>query len=244
MILKPYDMSLDLELDAVDLLINAVNHIKSTEGDNAENLLLSLGFQHRQLAMLDIISYIGDNVLPEEEENFKYVNGWSYINGEIVWELSEEGAEWIFSDQYEDDNGCYITEKVPFKNFSHYYHINSECSLKFIGYAWYSKSDNYISEFFDENCCFEWLVGNPVEVIDPDIITDAIVYSVNEDDEESRVFLKISEFAQNKHHFDVHNAHNTIYCVELKDKSGETKYILNCSDCYKVFSFIFSREEN
>ena len=142
-------------LRMMELLRAAVEQIEAFEEDEAENVLKGLGFTKNDLAEIRTQIHIND----EDKENVTMVEGKIFHNGEVVWILNSYGARYIFSDQEETERG-WVTECVPFKNYSHYIHIDKDRDEPlYTGYAWYSKNDSYIQSFDDLTECLDWLVG-------------------------------------------------------------------------------------
>lgn len=146
------------------LLKIAVQHIENFEDTESENVLRELGFTKDELVELNTTITLDKN----EERNLTMVNGWFIHNGEVIWNLSEAGFDFIFSDQIEDESSPvgYVTENIPFKNYSHYIYNNEFCDRKnggnaYICYAWYDKNNSYISEFNDLDEALNWLVPEP-----------------------------------------------------------------------------------
>lgn len=141
-------------LRMMELLRAAVGQIEAFEEDEAENVLKSLGFTEGDLEEIRNEIHISD----EDKKNMHMVNGHIFHDGEIVWILSKSGEKYIFSDEQETETG-YITECVPFKNYHHYVSIYESCGkYRYVGYAWYSKTESYIEEFNDFTVCLDWLV--------------------------------------------------------------------------------------
>lgn len=139
----------------MELLKAAVEHIEAFEDYEAENVLKSLGFTKKDLAKIKTEIHIND----EDKENIIMVKGKLFHNGEVVWILNKAGAEYIFSDQEETEKG-WMTECVPFKNYSHYIDIDEYRGQPlYTGYAWYGKNENYVESFHDMTECLNWLVG-------------------------------------------------------------------------------------
>ena len=143
------------KLKMMQLLKAAVGQIEAFEEDEAENVLKSLGFTKNDLAEIRTEIHIND----EDKENVVMVEGKIFHNGEVVWILNSYGAKYIFSDQKETEMG-WITECVPFKNYSHYIHIDEDRDKPlYTGFSWYSKIDSYVYDFSDLKECLDWLVG-------------------------------------------------------------------------------------
>lgn len=111
---------------------------------------------------ISFLNKVFENFLAEDDlKNCDMVTGFVIYNNEFVWVLSEKGADYIFSDQYEDEqNDGWITEKIPFKNYSHYIlppHVANNSN--YVCYAWYDKHNSYISEYNDYLSALDWLVG-------------------------------------------------------------------------------------
>lgn len=142
-------------LRMMELLRAAVKQIEAFEGDEAENVLKSLGFTKNDLAEIQTEIHIND----EDKENIIMVEGKIFHNGEVVWLLNKLGEKYIFSDQEETENG-WVTKCVPFKNYSHYIDIDEyrEQPL-YTGYAWYGENENYMESFHSLKECLDWLVG-------------------------------------------------------------------------------------
>lgn len=143
-----------------ELLKIAVQHIEDFEDTESKNVLMELGFTKDELTELNTTIALDKN----DEQNLAMVNRWFIHNGEVIWELSEAGHKFIFSDQREDDSSLvgWITENIPFKNYSHYiYHNEFGRGKEYICYAWYNKSDSYINEFNDLDEALNWLVPEP-----------------------------------------------------------------------------------
>lgn len=139
----------------MNLLKATVNHIEGFEEDEAYNVLNNLGFTKNELAEIET----GIHINEEDRDNMTMVKGWIFHNGEIVWILDRSGEKYIFSDEEETENG-WMTERIPFKNYSHYITITEHRGKTiYTGYAWYGKYDNYIEDFHDLTKCLDWLVG-------------------------------------------------------------------------------------
>ena len=138
-----------------ELLKIAVNHIENFEEDESKKVLMELGFTEDELAEINLKIELSE----EDLKNIAMVQGKFIHNGEVIWELSEAGKDFIFSDQKEDDNTLngWRTENIPFRNFSHYFYFD-EMSNVYTGYAWYSEGENYLQDFRSIEECLDWLV--------------------------------------------------------------------------------------
>ena len=130
---------------------------------------------------LKVLGFTEDEVLElglkielteEEKRNIGYVCGYTVRNGEVIWELTDAGNEYIFSDQKELNEPVreWHTECVPFKRFSHYYYewVNSEGETMYTGYAWYNENESYVDDFKTLDDCLEWLVSDLEIVVEKD----------------------------------------------------------------------------
>lgn len=97
----------------------------------------------------------------EELKDNPMIKGCVIHNNHIIWILSDYGDEYIFSDDEWNEDGFWMTECVPFKEYSHYVYCKnrSDGSIKYVAYAWYNKNESYIEEFTDWERCVNWLIG-------------------------------------------------------------------------------------
>lgn len=116
---------------------------------------MELGFTEDELEEINLKVELRD----EDRKNIAMVRGKLVHNGDVIWELSQAGNDFIFSDQKQDDNTLngWRTENIPFKNYSHYFFFD-ETRNRCIGYAWYSEGENYIKDFKTLEECLDWLV--------------------------------------------------------------------------------------
>lgn len=103
------------------------------------------------------------NINPAEQKNLKYVDGYLQHNGQLCWILNKAGSDFIFSDEVYE-NHMFITERVPFKNHSHYIYKETLEDVhpklpKVLAYAWYSKCESFVEQFDSESKALDWLVG-------------------------------------------------------------------------------------
>lgn len=137
------------------LLKNAVEHIEAFEDRESENVLKSLGFTDNDLAEMRFELKLAE----KDKENIHMVYGKIFHHGEVVWELTCSGNEYIFSDiEINDDapNG-YIAENIPFENYSHYFYYDDTRDV-YCGYAYYSPTESYAKDFDTLEECLDWLV--------------------------------------------------------------------------------------
>ena len=94
-----------------ELLKNAVNHIENFEEDESKKVLMELGFTEDELIEINLKVELSD----EERKNIAMVQGKLVHNGDVIWELSQAGEDFIFSDQKQDDNTLngWRTENIP-----------------------------------------------------------------------------------------------------------------------------------
>ena len=138
-----------------DLLRAAVDHIESFEEDEAANVFKSLGFTEDELVMIQTEI----KILPEDEKNTIYVDGWNVHNGQIYWLLNDAGKDYMFStERYVA--GTFVTDSVPFKNYSHYLGTEEreDGLTRYVAYAWYSKNESYVKEFDNLDEALNWLM--------------------------------------------------------------------------------------
>ena len=133
-----------------ELLIAAVNHIEGFEEDMSDSVLQALGFTKGELAEIN-------DTTQSKEKGSKYVDGFISYHDQVIWMLTSEGSEYIFSDQKEDEEGNWITYCVPFDEEALYIEIRQDGRCT--GYAWYNSKENYVEDFFDVHACLKWLVS-------------------------------------------------------------------------------------
>lgn len=142
----------------MELLRIAVDHIENFEEDEAENVLASLGFTEDELAEIRF----NPRVEKEEEGHSEMIASYLLHGGKIVPVLNKLGADYIFSDQREDDNSVqgFVTDCVPFKDCPHYVYPWEDNSgvIRYTAYAWYSRHENYIEDFASLEEALDWLV--------------------------------------------------------------------------------------
>ena len=145
-----------MNIDRVMYLLKiAVEHIEAFEDYESENVLKSLGFTDNDLAAIRFEPQWDD----KDKENIHMVEGKIFHHGEVIWQLSYAGNEYIFSDFRKDDSAPegYITENIPFKNYSHYFYYDETRDV-YCGYAYYSPTESYAKDFDTLDDCLEWLV--------------------------------------------------------------------------------------
>lgn len=143
-----------------ELLRVAVEHIEAFEEDEAQNVFRSLGFTENELKEALYGSYLTE----EELKNIDMIEKPIVHNGEPIWELSEKGANFIFSDQVEDDSALtgWKTECVPFPSQSHYFYVCAERGKPlYVGHAWYKPTESFVETFKSLEECLNWLVPEP-----------------------------------------------------------------------------------
>lgn len=76
----------------MELLKIAVEHIESFEDRESENVLKALGFTEDELAEIRFHLEFDD----KDKENIYMVQGKVFHHGEVIWELTYFGNEYIF----------------------------------------------------------------------------------------------------------------------------------------------------
>jgi len=132
----------------LSLLKNAVEHIEAFEEDESQNVLKALGFSENDLAEIRFKLELDE----ADKRNIPMVEGKLFHNGEVIWQLSHSGNEFISSSLNE-----YITENIPFKNYSHYFYYDETRDV-YCGYAYYSPTESYAYDFNTLDECLDWLV--------------------------------------------------------------------------------------
>lgn len=164
------------DIRMMSLLRNAVEHIEAFEDHESENVLRALGFTENDLAEIRFTPEMD----AQDLKNISMVCGKVFHHGEVIWELSSSGNEYIFSDFGEKGktlNG-YISENVPFKKYSHYFYYD-EFKDVYCGYAYYNPAETYVADFKSLEDCLDWLV--PERELESEMNTlDARIQSASE----------------------------------------------------------------
>ena len=150
------------------LLKKAVEHIEAFEDRESEIVLKSLGFTDEELAAIRFEPKWDE----KDKENIHMVEGKVFHHGEVIWQLSSAGMDYIFSDFRENPDvpDEYITENIPFKNYSHYFYYDEDRDI-YCGCAYYAPTESYAQDFDTLDECLEWLVPDPeLELVERKLI--------------------------------------------------------------------------